>query len=548
MLLTSSLFIILSNAVSVFNKTSLLYSRVTNLTLLTGCFLIYVGYNELELSLCGGLVHFNYTIQTFSFFILLVSALILNLTSYFPYVIKKDELVDNNLPIKKDALKIITNKEKYLNGIFKQFKITEYSVIILLVVIGATLLISSLDLVSIFLCIELQSYGLYILCTINKDSESSTAAGLTYFLLGSLASCLILLGQGFLYANTGNTNLENFQVITSLSDTSLFSNINYIFFYIQLSLVILSVGFLFKISASPFHFWSPDVYDAIPTIVTTFVAIVAKISILILLLELINYTYKDIISYNWTNVLLLSSLLSLLVGTILGLTQTRLKRLYAYSTISHVGYILLALSIYSTESLQAFFFYLIQYSLSNVNIFFITLLIGYSFFLYKKENNNNYLIDKNINKLEIYNSPLQLISQLKGYFYVNPMLALSLSIALFSFVGIPPLTGFFAKQMVLSAALNKGYIFITFVAILTSVISAVYYLMIIKEMFFADKTSTEISSSNTSLVTNLNTKLSITMSDHLVDIISILTLLILVFILFIKLPINFFYIVSYMIF
>jgi NADH-ubiquinone oxidoreductase chain 2 len=254
MLLTSSLFIILSNAVSVFNKTSLLYSRVTNLTLLTGCFLIYVGYNELELSLCGGLVHFNYTIQTFSFFILLVSALILNLTSYFPYVIKKDELVDNNLPIKKDALKIITNKEKYLNGIFKQFKITEYSVIILLVVIGATLLISSLDLVSIFLCIELQSYGLYILCTINKDSESSTAAGLTYFLLGSLASCLILLGQGFLYANTGNTNLENFQVITSLSDTSLFSNINYIFFYIQLSLVILSVGFLFKISASPFHF------------------------------------------------------------------------------------------------------------------------------------------------------------------------------------------------------------------------------------------------------------------------------------------------------
>jgi NADH-ubiquinone oxidoreductase chain 2 len=161
-----------------------------------------------------------------------------------------------------------------------------------------------------------------------------------------------------------------------------------------------------------------------------------------------------------------------------GLTQFRIKRLLAYSTISHVGFILLALSISSIESIQAFIFYLIQYSISNLNIFIILIAIGFSLYYYINDNEENIeLLDKN-------NSPIQLISQLKGYFYINPLLALSLSITIFSFVGIPPLIGFFAKQMVLSAALDNGYVFLSFVAILTSVIGAVYYLNIIKEIFF----------------------------------------------------------------
>ena len=221
-----------------------------------------------------------------------------------------------------------------------------------------------------------------------------------------------------------------------------------------------------------------DVYDAIPTIVTTFVAIIAKISIFIFLLELVYHTNSYLSEFSWTYALLISSLLSLIIGTVVGLTQFRIKRLLAYSTISHVGFILLALSVSSIESTQAFIFYLIQYSISNLNAFFILITIGFSLYGYIT-NNPEYksLLDKN-------NSPIQLISQLKGYFYINPLLSLSLAITIFSFVGIPPLVGFFAKQMVLSAALDNGYLFLSFIAIITSVIGAVYYLNLIKEIFF----------------------------------------------------------------
>jgi NADH-ubiquinone oxidoreductase chain 2 len=174
----------------------------------------------------------------------------------------------------------------------------------------------------------------------------------------------------------------------------------------------------------------------------------------------------------------MSSLLSLIIGTIVGLTQFRIKRLFAYSTISHVGFILLALSISSIESTQAFVFYLMQYSISNLNAFIILVTIGFSLYYYVSDNKEHKeLLDKN-------NSPIQLINQLKGYFYINPFLSLSLAITIFSFVGIPPLIGFFAKQMVLSAALDNGYIFLSLIAILTSVIGGVYYLNIIKEIFF----------------------------------------------------------------
>jgi NADH-ubiquinone oxidoreductase chain 2 len=175
----------------------------------------------------------------------------------------------------------------------------------------------------------------------------------------------------------------------------------------------------------------------------------------------------------------MSSLFSLLVGTIVGLSQFRIKRLLAYSAISHIGFMLLALGISSVESTQAFIFYLTQYIISNINVFFILIAIGFSLYCYTSDNKEHEeLLDKN-------NSPIQLISQLKGYFYINPFLALSLGITIFSFAGIPPLVGFFGKQMVLSAALDKGLILLSLIAILTSVIGAIYYLSIIKEMFFS---------------------------------------------------------------
>jgi len=164
---------------------------------------------------------------------------------------------------------------------------------------------------------------------------------------------------------------------------------------------------------------------------------------------------------------------------VLGLTQFRIKRLLAYSTISHVGFILLALSINSAESIQAYIFYILQYSISNLNAFIILVTMGYSLYLYvyKEKEYKEELTDQN-------NSPIQLINQIKGYFYINPFIAISLSITLFSFVGVPPVIGFFAKQMILSAALDNGYVFMAIIAILTSVIGAGYYLNLIKQIFF----------------------------------------------------------------
>ena len=174
---------------------------------------------------------------------------------------------------------------------------------------------------------------------------------------------------------------------------------------------------------------------------------------------------------------------SLIIGSVLGLTQFRIKRLFAYSTISHVGFILLALAINSTESIQSYIFYILQYSVSNLNAFIILVTMGFSFYLYvNKEESKEDLY--NIVATEKNNSPIQLISQIKGYFYINPYLAISLAITLFSFVGIPPIIGFFAKQMILSAALDSGYVFMALVAILTSVIGAAYYLNLIKQIFF----------------------------------------------------------------
>ena len=520
-----------------FNRLSikvLLYS-----TLLT-LFSNYIVFLYKGIGLFGGLFNTTNTTQFFHLFILLISGTILQLTAFYP---RKVWISDYSTISKLVFHKFLYYSTKIINKMAEQFKIIEYPLILLFIICGALFLVSTADLVSIFLSIELQSYGLYLLSTLYRNSELATRAGLTYFLLGGLSSCFILLGTSLLYTNSGSSNLDGIYVITSLTDIcdqDISNNNIYIYtsYYINLSLLILSTGFLFKVSAAPFHFWSPDVYDSIPTIVTTFVAIVAKISIFIFLLELVHYTSNSLFSFDftWTYSLLVSSLLSLIIGSIVGLTQFRIKRLFAYSTISHVGFILLALSINTIESIQAFIFYLIQYSITNLNAFIILISIGYSLYFYTNSSEEyKQLEDKN-------NSPIQLISQIKGYFYINPVLSLSLSITIFSFAGIPPLIGFFAKQMVLSAALDKGYIFITLIAILTSVISAVYYLNIIKQVFFYKpdyKISQEMSDiemhasilKNNLLKQKLTFKIdSIVLSSYLTITISILTLLIFLFI------------------
>jgi NADH-ubiquinone oxidoreductase chain 2 len=375
------------------------------------------------------------------------------------------------------------------------YKADDYSLIVLFSSLGSCLLVSCFDLISLYISIELQSFGLYILSTLYKDSETSTKAGLKYFLLGGLSSCIILLGCGLIYSYTGLTNFESIYSIISTSNsinilpapeldygTNSYSAIQ----GLSLGLIIIFIGFLFKIAAAPLHNWSPDVYDEVPTIVTIWLTIIPKIAILVLLLELqyygftlinvsepilenISYTFSGLINSSIIkNLLLLSSLLSLLIGTVVGLAQTKIKRLLAYSTISHIGFILLALAVNSESSIDSLIFYIIQYTITNLNIFLIIIALSYITASIK--------LNKNIKDISY-------ISELKGQFIDNPILSLSLAICLFSMAGIPPLIGFFSKQFVLYSAVQNGYFFISIIAILVSVISASYYIKIVKVIY-----------------------------------------------------------------
>jgi len=376
--------------------------------------------------------------------------------------------------------------------------IPEYSLIVLFTTCGASFLVSSSDLVSMYLSIELQSFAVYILAALYRDSESATSAGLKYFLLGGLSSGLILLGSALIYAYTGLTSFEGIYSLLSVTTDDGMTG------PVTIGLTITVVGFLFKIAAAPFHNWAPDVYDGTPSIVTTWLTIMPKISILVFLLELqtglSGVTLSLPLSFLsdgsgfsvWKNLLLVSSLLSLIIGTVVGLAQYRIKRLFAYSTISHVGFLLLALAINTEESIESFIFYLVQYSITNLNAFLILLAFGY---IINSVNSKSSLSGS---------SDIQFISELKGQFRANPLLGLALATCLFSMAGIPPLMGFFAKQMVLYSATHSGYYFMSLVAIIVSVISAAYYLRIVRVIHFdaltAEGSENQDSSTNVSNV------------------------------------------------
>jgi NADH-ubiquinone oxidoreductase chain 2 len=454
---------------------------------------------------------------------------------------------------------------------------TDYSIVVLFSSLGSSLLISSYDLISVYLSIELQSFGLYVLSTLYRDSESSTSAGLKYFLLGGLSSCIILLGTGIIYSYTGTTNLESLYIINSVIDALPFglqASQQYIIQGISLGLSLIFIGFLFKIAAAPLHNWSPDVYDGTPTIVTIWLTIIPKIAILFILLELqvklgtfgpleggLNTIFLDIVINNniLKTLLLISATLSLIIGSLLGLAQIKIKRLLAYSTISHVGFILLALAVNTEQSIDSFIFYIIQYTITNLNIFLIILGLTYCLNTYytsltipslaqqkgqiqsphsirrtlappvreeqtqalslrisycdrgeepslcnnpphvgrrevetstQLRQRGGVLISESLGEETANlttalqgNKDISLIYEFKGLFFSNPLLSISLAVSLFSMAGIPPLIGFFSKQLVLYSALQNGYYFISVLAIIVSVISCSYYLQIIKVLF-----------------------------------------------------------------
>jgi NADH:ubiquinone oxidoreductase subunit 2 (subunit N) len=363
---------------------------------------------------------------------------------YYPYNNYKDKSIFylKIINIIKNLTKILPDVkfntpylvENRLN--YPKLEVKEYSFLLLYTVLGGSLLISSQNLISLYLSLELQSFTLYILSTSQIRSFRGTSGGLKYFLLGGLSSGFILLGCSLLYAYTGTLNLEHIFMIYSDSLTN---------YFIDPCLLILFAGLLFKVSAAPFHNWAPDVYSDVPTYSTTWLIIIAKLSILILMLILIHNIHSGLnlnnlnileqyyskhtniieVSNNlsnlnlgkddfmfiksinslyinnnipfsflnpsysslglWTNVLTLSAFFSLIIGTVLGLSQSRIKRLFAYSTITHVGFLLLALSLNSITSLDAFIFYLIQYTITNLNLFFILVAWGYLYSRYYLE-------------------------------------------------------------------------------------------------------------------------------------------------------------------
>src|SRR5882672_9356740 len=478
---------------------------------LSSIILIYAGALSLNalyiqsigsgIGIYSGLFHITFISQVLDIFIFIIGALILiarpSLTPSRSSLSSNEKVgVEANDKSIKENLKIEENN--YINAI-------EYCLIVMFSTLGASLLVSSADLISMYLSIELQSFGVYILSTLYRNSESATSAGLKYFLLGSFSSCIILLGSGLIYTFTGLTNFESIYSLLSVS------NNNSIIQGLTLGFSLIFVGFLFKISAAPLHNWSPDVYDDSPTIVAIWLTVMPKISILILLLEI--YTHIGFFSNNTgldliisltridsdlisnisnesnniiKNLLLLSSLFSLIIGTVVGLAQSQIKRLLAYSTISHIGFILLALAINTEQSIDSFLFYILQYSITNLNIFLIILALG--FIIHK----NGIKIYSNSKNIYFFDFDIRYLVDIKGQFLANPLLSLSLCICLFSMAGVPPLLGFFSKQFVLYSAVQSGYYFMAFIAILVSVISASYYLRIILLLF----TESEIVDSN----------------------------------------------------
>jgi NADH-ubiquinone oxidoreductase chain 2 len=482
---------------------------------LTSIILIYAGALSLNalyiqsigsgIGIYSGLFHVTFISQLLDIFIYIIGAAI---------------LIARPLPIFVNYTNSsITEENSYKNSI-------EYCLLIMFSTLGASLLISSSNLISMYLSIELQSFAIYILSTLYRNSESATSAGLKYFLLGSLASCFILLGSGLIYTYTGLTNLESIYNLISVTGPS------HITQGIALGFIFIFSGFLLKIAAAPLHNWAPDVYDESPTIITIWLTIMPKISILIFILEIFTQitsvspilesldsivggfaAYNTIGLNTIKNLLLISSLFSLIIGTVVGLAQTKIKRLLAYSTISHIGFILLALAINSEQSIDSFIFYIIQYTLTNLNTFLILLAIGYII-------NNKTIFNKGSEK------DIKYISELKGLFFSNPILSISLTICLLSMAGTPPLLGFFSKQFVLYSAIESGYYFMAISGILVSIISASYYLRIIRILH----TETELNNSLKAGGYN-ETNTTVVISNIHSLLMSSLTLLILFFVL-----------------
>jgi len=332
----------------------------------------------------------------------------------------------------------------------KEMKINcfEYPLLLLFSVLGMFFMISSNDLMSFYLGLELQSLALYILASIDRDNLKSNESGIKYFILSALSSGLLLYGCSLLYGFTGSTNFEEINLKMKLENTGAI-----------FAMVFILAGLAFKVSAVPFHMWTPDVYQGSPSSVTSFFAVVPKVAGIAILIRFVQIPFEQLID-QWKNILVFMALASMILGAVAAIGQTNIKRLIAYSSIGHIGYALAGISTGTVTGYSSSITYISIYVIMNLGVF------GCIFLMKKK---NNYCED---------------IKDLAGISKQNPLLAISFLIIMFSLAGIPPLAGFFAKFYVFMSVIESGMYTLAIVGLLSTVISAFYYLRIIKIIYF----------------------------------------------------------------
>ena len=350
------------------------------------------------------------------------------------------------------SLFVLNTSKNYI--IDKKLDKFEYPIIILLSILGMFFMVSSNDIIVFYLGLELQSLSLYILASIDRDNLKSSESGIKYFILSALSSGLLLYGCSLLYGFSGSTNFD--LIANELNK----ENIGAVF-----AMVFILVGLAFKISAVPFHMWTPDVYEGAPTSITSYFAVVPKVAGLAVLIKFMVIPFSNILS-EWQTIIIFISIASMILGAVAAISQKNIKRLLAYSSIGHIGYALAGVATGNISGYQSAIVYISIYVIMNIGIFSCL-------YLLKKDGEYK-----------------ENISDLSGASKKHPLLAISFLIILFSLAGIPPLGGFFAKFYVFSAVLEQQMYTLAIIGLLTTVISAFYYLKIIKIIYFDDSVIT----------------------------------------------------------
>ena len=320
----------------------------------------------------------------------------------------------------------------------------EYPIIILLSILGMFFMVSSNDIILFYLGLELQSLSLYILASIDRDNLRSSESGIKYFVLSALSSGLLLYGCSLLYGFTGSTNFD--LIANELNK----ENIGAVF-----AMVFILVGLAFKVSAVPFHMWTPDVYEGAPTSITSYFAVVPKVAGLAVLIKFMYIPFSNIL-LEWQTIIIFISLASMILGAVAAIGQTNIKRLLAYSSIGHIGYALAGVATGVISGYESAIVYIAIYVIMNIGAFSCL-------YLLKKDGEYK-----------------EKISDLSGISKKHPILAISFLVILFSLAGIPPLGGFFAKFYIFTAVLEQKMYALAIIGLLATVISAFYYLKIIK--------------------------------------------------------------------